>query len=222
MFALQYGGPTLFFRDRLQDVRKKVATKGIHFDLNSATTTCSPYNSLDPDIEAALQGAMGVSTLFNNDLHNRALDCLTFIDIVISVFYRLLRFSILNEPPPESAVHATYHIGLIVFTMTMLARRDRSQTIKCGLIFQRLRAVLENGSDKCDNKLVFWVTFMGGIWVANDDEGEWFATRVRALAQQRGFDNWQTARSSLREFPWINGLHDEPGRELWDRIAQWH
>jgi hypothetical protein len=220
MFALQYGGPTLFFQDRMLDVRKELAAKGVNFDGSWAAVTCSPGKSIDPDLEAALRGAMAVSTLFNYHLGDLTLDCLAFIDMVISIVYRLLRFGILNEPAPESAVHATYHIGLIVFTMTMIATRGRSAIIKCGLILQRLRAVLESGLDECDDELVLWVTAMGAIWVADNDDGHWFASRVRTTAQRLGLENWQTARTSLCKFPWIYGLHDEPGREIWNRITQ--
>lgn len=218
MFALQYGGPTLFFQDRMLDVQMQLATQQIHFDGNSAATTCLPETSLDPDLEGALRGAMAAATLFNNDLRDCTLDCLAFIDIVVSVFYRLLRFSTLNGPLPTSAVHAAYHIGLIVFTMTMLAQRGRRQIIKCGLISQRLRAVLKSDPDKCDNELVFWVAVMGGIWVADNSDGGWFGLRVQTCAQKLGIDSWQRARSSLCKFPWIDGLHDEPGRELWNQL----
>jgi hypothetical protein len=220
MFALQYGGPTYFFQDRMPDVRNKLLTKGINFDVNSVATTCSPDSSLGPDLEAALRGAMAVSVLFNNDLHDCTLDGLSFVDIVISLLYRLLRFSSLNEPAPEPAVHATYHIGLIIFVMMMVANTGRSQLIKCDLIVQRLRAVLHGGLDECDNELVFWVTFMGGIWIADDVDGDWFASSLRIQAQGLGLDNWQTVRRSLCKFPWIHGLHDDPGREFWYQITQ--
>ncbi|OIW27630.1 hypothetical protein CONLIGDRAFT_716076 [Coniochaeta ligniaria NRRL 30616] len=220
MFALQYGGPTYFFQDRMPDVRNKLLTKGINFDVNSAATTCSPHSSLGPDLEAALRGAMAVSVLFNNDLHDWAVDGLSFVDIVISLLYRLLRFSSLNEPAPEPAVHATYHIGLIIFVMMMVANSARSQLMKCGLILRRLRAVLNGGLDKCDNELVFWVTFMGGTWIADDVDGDWFASSLRTQAQELGLDSWQAVRRSLCKFPWIHGLHDEPGREFWDQITQ--
>lgn len=202
------------------DVRKKLAAKGINFDGDSDATTCSPDNSIDPDLERAWRGAVAVSHLFNNDLRNCTLDCLSFIDITTSIFYRLLRFSALSESPPESAVHAAYHIGILVFAMTMLAQRGRRQIIKCDLIFQRLRAVLESGQDACDDELVFWVTVMGGIWVADDGDSEWFDSRIRALAERLDLNSWEAARRSLCRFPWIDGLHDEPGRELWDRKTQ--
>lgn len=218
MFALQYGGPTLFFQDRMLDVQTQLATQQIHFDANSAATTCSPQTSLDPDLEGALRGAMAAATLFNNDLRNSTLDCLAFIDIVVSLFYRLLRFSTLNGPVPASAVHGAYHIGLIVFTMTILAQRGRRQIIKCGLIAQRLRAVLESDLGECDDELVFWVTIVGAIWVADNSDGAWFALRVQICAQNLGIDSWERARSSLCKFPWINSLHDEPGSALWDRV----
>ncbi|RYP24905.1 hypothetical protein DL767_008529 [Monosporascus sp. MG133] len=57
--ALQYGGPTAFFRDRMPELRKRLASKGLSLDCTSAGSSI-PYDGLKPYLQdILLDGTLG-------------------------------------------------------------------------------------------------------------------------------------------------------------------
>jgi len=217
MFALQYGGPTMFFRDRMPEVQKILALKGLCLNRNS-TATLVGLNRLDLYFHQILLDAMGLCALFNNDLHNCTLDLETFQEIVISLCYSLLRFRSLNDSKQQSDMQAAYHIGLTIFMMTVFLQYDRRRILDYNLIPLCLREFLDSRLDELEDEAILWLMIVGGIWISGDDDREWLAPRTRMMAQRLGIDTWDEVRSSVSKFPWINALHDEPGRSLWNRL----
>ena len=145
MFALQQGGPTWYFRNRMPEVQKSLASKGFCFELNS-TAFLIEHNGLEPYLLHILLDIMSVCSLFNN-LPKDTLDLETFQEIKISLCYRLLRFRSLDETRQQSDIQTAYHLGFVIFMMTTFLQHDRRRIIDFKLIPLCLAHLLASGLD---------------------------------------------------------------------------
>ena len=211
----------MFFRNRMPEIQKFLTSKGLCLNRNS-TASLVRHNRLDLYLHQVLLDVMSVCSLFNKNLHDRTLNLQTFQEITISLCYRLLRFRSLNDIRQQSDIEAAYHVGLIIFMMTTFLQYDRRRIVDFKLIPLCLRDILDSRLDEYDNEFVLWLMMVGGIWISVDVDGEMLAPRTRITAQRLGIDTWDGARSSVSKLPWINALHDQPGRRVWDRLHYGH
>ncbi|KAH7142113.1 hypothetical protein EDB81DRAFT_691592 [Dactylonectria macrodidyma] len=219
IFAIQHGGPTIFFRDSMPQVQVLLSSKGLSLDRASAASSVQ-HGGLEPYLHEILLDVISTSSLFNNKLHMHSVGLVAFQEMLVSICYRLLRLHPLDEPRQASDIQTVYHIGLTIFMMTLFLQYNRHQIMDHKLVSFCFKDVLVRGSFEHESELMLWFMFIGGIWVSGDVDTYWVVPRIRATLQQLGIKTWDEAQSSLRKFPWINVLHDQPGRELWDRTDQ--
>ncbi|KAK2616451.1 hypothetical protein QQS21_000693 [Conoideocrella luteorostrata] len=218
LFSLQHGGETMFFRDSMSAVRNALATKGLILDGMAAAESAPRSSELDPYLREALQDMMAVCLLFNNGLRNRTLDYLLFLEIIVSLFYRLIWFHPLKNTNKETSVDNVYHVGMLAFMSTMLVQRGPRRIIKCQMISKTVEEAVQRRLPSVDDELAFWLMYMGAIWSDKGPDGEWIGVKIRNTATRLGVESWGKARDCLRRFPWIDALHDEPGLEVWNRV----
>ncbi|KAL6401646.1 hypothetical protein AUP68_15523 [Ilyonectria robusta] len=219
IFSLQHGGPTMFFRNRMPEVQVLLAPKGLSFDRPSAASSVQ-HKGLNPQLHEILLDVLGSSSLFNNRVRVHAVDLLTYQEMLVSICYRLIRFHPLDEPRLESDVEAIYHTGLTIFMMTIFLQYDRRRIMDHELASFCFRDTLDRTSLERDNELVLWYMIIGGIWISGEVDGDWLAPRIWMVAENLGIKSWDEVRKCVGKFPWVNVLHDEPGRVLWDHVAQ--
>lgn len=218
LYALRYGKPVLFFRDRMSEVRSTLQSRGLNFD-PGFTSRKYQEDGLHTDIQDIIADVMSLTSLFNNPPTRQTLDVGTFLEIVISICCRLIQFRPLQSPKPERKREAAYHIGLITFMTTLFLQWDHRRIQEYHLISQRLREVLDEDFDSNDGDLLLWLLFIASLWFAGTDS-HWLISRIKALAVQLGIDDWSRVRDSICVFPWINVLHDQIGRGVWDLVYQ--
>lgn len=217
MFALQNGGKAIFFRDRMHKVHDMLAAKGL--GLERTTKAYSAVNGrLDPSLHDILIDAMGVSMLFNKHLDRRPLDLFGYQEALLSIFYRLLRFRSLQEVRFKPDLQSAHHIGMAVFMMTIFLCFDQRRIIKYELVSPCMKEVICGGLDEHEEELEFWLLMLGGIWASCDQNDGWFVSRLQERDRALGIETWDDARRILAKFPWIDVIHNEPGRELWDQV----
>jgi hypothetical protein len=203
----------------MHHVQNSLWAQGLHLDRNSSDSS-TRFNQLHPYLRDILLDAMSISSLFNN-LGNKKVEYMIFLEVLISLCYRLLSFCSLGDASTRCDLQATHHIGLIIFTMTMFLQHDRRRIINYNLIPLCLKNVLQAEVLEEEDELALWLMIIGGIWIS-DADGDWLAPRIRATAQRLGFDSWDKARGSVCKYPWINSLHDQLGRGLWNRVHSLH
>ncbi len=161
---------------------------------------------------------ISLTTLFNNPTR-QTLDIRTVLEIVISICCCLIRFRPLQSPKPECKREAAYHTGLITFMTTLCLQWDNRRNQAYDLISRRLKEVLLEDFDARDGDLLLWLLFIVSLWFSTT-RSHWLILRMRILAVQLDIDNCSRIRDSICEFPWINGLHDQTGRAVWDLVYQ--
>ncbi|KAJ5574042.1 uncharacterized protein N7459_008469 [Penicillium hispanicum] len=221
MLAWQHGGPTMFFRDRMSEVRRTLASRGHHLDFSSVPPLVRD-NELDSHLYSILSDLVGLCSLLNNNPHQPILDFLVFEEIFVSICYRLHRFRSLNDARTQHDSQTVCHLGLLMFTMVTFFQLNRTRIID----FRRASLCFKNflSSELCtlENDATLWLMVLGGICHLGDDDMDWIAWKIRQLIQRRGMNSWEYVRSFLCKLPWIHAVHDQPGRELWNRVLHGH
>ena len=64
--------------------------------------------------------------------------------------------------------------------------------------------------------LFLWVLFLGGVIAAGIKDRVWFVARIAKAIMKWQICCWEDAESSLREFLWVNRIHETSCRDLWD------
>ncbi|PWY75522.1 hypothetical protein BO70DRAFT_430957 [Aspergillus heteromorphus CBS 117.55] len=216
-YALQYGGPVVFFRDRFSEVSNMLSAKGFNLDRIPATSSI-PYNSLNPYLHNILIDATSFTTLSNHLPPNQPINISAFQEMLISILSRLIRFRPLQSPMPECTVEAAYHIGLIVLMMTVFLQFDHRRILEYELVSLRLRDVVESGLDEEEPELALWLVFLGGIWTSGGSKG-WFVERICGLVGRMGMRSWAEVQGLVCKFPWVGALHGPLGRGVWELVG---
>lgn len=219
MFALQHGGEALFSRDCMYKVDDILVAKGLHLDRTTYAYS-AVHGRLDPSLHDILRDIMGLSTLFNCHLDKRPLDLIGYQEALQSICYRLLQFSSLRGSRLKPGLQAAHHIGMTIFMMTIFLQYDRRRIIKYELVWSCVRDVLDSGClDEHEDELAFWLLMLGGIWVSCDGNDDWLVSNLQQMGQKLGMETWAEVRNMLAKFPWIDVIHNEPGRKLWNRLC---
>jgi len=95
-----------------------------------------------------------------------------------------------------------------------------SNAMMDGAPIQRLKSCLDmiDMDTEQARTLFFWVLFMGGVAVVGTTDRAWFVARLaKAKAtMQLQICSWKDAKSSLMRFYWVDRIHEDLCRDLWD------
>ncbi|GLA53329.1 hypothetical protein AnigIFM63604_010420 [Aspergillus niger] len=220
LYAWQYGRPMAYFRDRMPYARAMLEAEGFSFDRSVAESAIHHHN-LNPYLYEILLDVTNVSILFNKIPPKTRLNYLTFAELVHSICYRLSRFQPLHEPSSLSDLEDVYHIGLMMFMITLFMQFDHSQRVlKCDAVISRLRSILYRDLAELDNDLVLWILFLGGIWITDGPDDSWLHWKIKKMTLSMGIDSWAEIYSVISAFPWIRNLHNTPGIALWESVYE--
>lgn len=218
MFTIQQGEAPLFYRDRMYEVNRKLASQQFRLEHSSdASFVC--HQRLDSVLQDVILDVTRICTLFNKYLKTQPLDLLDFQEAIVSICYRLLRFRTLSASRHISDMQSAYHIGLLIFMMTLFLQNNQSRMIKTGFVTSCVKCVLDTGLEASEDEMTFWLLMLGGMWGLRDDDEGWIISRLQGMALKLGIMTWDRAQKLLGRFPWIDAIHDQPGRKLWDQVG---
>jgi hypothetical protein len=220
LYALQNGKPPAFSRDCFSQALDSLANHGIAFH-NAVVLGMAQSEKLDPLLRNVLRDASHFAALLNKDPINLKIDPDTFHEIVVSLSYRLLHFRQLRGYTFATHEDDAYHLGLLMFVMTVFLQFDPSRILYFESVSLSLKLIVDNCLKSGDRDVALWVLFMGGIWTSGDpDGGEWLLQRTQTYMRNAQVHTWAEVYSSVSKFPWINVLHNNPSRVLWSRISK--
>ncbi|KAE8370606.1 hypothetical protein BDV27DRAFT_35461 [Aspergillus caelatus] len=218
MLSLQYGRPTMFFRDHMAEVWNKLTTLGHRLDHVPVT----PWNDLHPYLNTICSDIMYLCCLLNCDPRRPILDFLGFEETFVSICYRLLQFIPMQDSACQIDTQTACHLGLLMFTMATFFQVGQKQIIDFKALSLRFQNFLDGDLCEVDDGLSLWLITLGGIWCSKDLNRGLVASRIGLLARQQGISSWSELRGWLGKFPWIHALHDQPGHELWNQVQHSH
>lgn len=217
MFALQSGQRPMFFRDNIACVHDALAKDGLSL-ANTDKALFHRYKDLDPDFQEALQDIMGSCSLFNNHAESISLGMVAFLELIISICYRLLRFRLLGSPTQRDDTEGALHLGSTIVMMTVFLQLGNRRMIDYTLVSQRLQEALNDRLLEADVELYLWLAIIGSIWISRDDESGWIGKLIQIACEKAGLTTWINVRSRIAIFPWIHVIHDKPGLDIWSTL----
>lgn len=214
LFAMQQGGHPLFHRDHIYHVKRSLAYKGFNLQPDSDAYS----NQLGPIIQEAFSDTMGLCRLLNKHQDEKPLDLLEFQEVLVSICYRLLQFRTIYESRLKQDAQSTYHIGLCLLMISIHFNNTQFRIARRGLIMALMKEAIESKLSEHEDEVKFWLLNLGGISVSLPDGREWFIEALREQASLLGIMAWEQVKGCLAKFPWLDAIHDEPIRKLWDQV----
>ncbi|RAK80781.1 uncharacterized protein BO72DRAFT_396856 [Aspergillus fijiensis CBS 313.89] len=198
-----------------------VAFSANDFGLRPTPTTSGAVpQGLNPYLAPLLRHGMHIALVYNTiETGKRKLTYYSHFDLVLSFGYRLLQFSPLQGPRPVSHLDDVIHLGLIIFLCTFIRRLDRGIADN-HLLAKLLWSVAEKvGTDRETQEALLWALLVGTASILSRDIPEWLTVMVATLIQSLGLATWEDTLYLLHQYPWVNALHDEPARGLWQKVS---
>lgn len=179
------------------------------------------HEGLDPRLGEILADALHVSSVINSHSQECRASLVAYQEMVLSILYRLLNFHPTQGSPRDLGVEAVYHTGLTVFMMTVFLQHQHHRFVDLRLTLRVLRGVFETTAVGGEGELALWALVVGAIWMWDDPDGGWIAPRIRGVSRGLGIRSWDGAYGVLKRFPWVNRIHDESGRKVWERVHEY-
>lgn len=218
VFTLQYGGSPSFYRDNMSEVREALLLQGYELlpDISAASVQ---HLRLDPRLHGIFLDSLRVSYFFNKHAKEHGASLVAFQEMAISLLSRLLRFQPIGAVRRGTTLEAAYHAGLVTFMMTLCLQYQKYRVVDCKLTFQLLREVLDTEVVDDEGELALWIMVVGGMWIWEYPGEEWLAPRLRDISRKMDIESWDGARCVLKKFPWVDCMHDDAGRHVWERAC---
>jgi hypothetical protein len=197
----------------MSEVTLDLASRGFYMDEKLGDTTWR-LEAMDPFLRQILLDVTNIVRLFNMNHNGLRVSPNVLQEIIISVGYRLVRFSTLSGPQPRGELDSACHIGLTSFLTTLFIQAGR-KFMKYSLVARRLVEVIDKGSYGGDNDLALWLLFIGGISVLRGMDQMWLLSKIRQSSNALKIKDWDGLHQYLVLFPWICCVHDEPAKALW-------
>lgn len=208
--ALQTGLTTLFPSDAV-------------LPANSVWGNCYIIKDQLPGTASRLASILLSLGSFATHLNNREsegrlkLDPLTYMEIMVSLLYRLIEFSPLGQSLAMSGglYDDMIHLAMLAFMTTLLPKYG--DECSSPLLSDRLDSAIHNvtavGTLYSGSSLLLWALFIGGISVLKCKDHR---SSILETCERLNLQDWSAVHRQLCRFPWIHALHDVPGRCLWD------
>jgi hypothetical protein len=122
----------------MSEVRSTIAS--INGNLHSVSTTPTRQkNEINPYLRNVLDDTIMLTSFFNSASDSQTMDITMFLDILVSICCRIIRFQPLQNPKPKCKEEAAYHIGLITFMTTLFLQWDIRRIYEYNLVSEGLR-----------------------------------------------------------------------------------
>lgn len=157
-----------------------------------------------------------------NDRSGRGakLDGYTYHDIIILIGYRLVLISPFNSPRPSNTLENDLHLGCLAFLTTLLLGFGRKFPHFPLLAKHFSLAVRESlGRHEKHQEFYFWTLFIGAVATVENANDHCLMSRVSEISLALGLSSWEDINRTLSKFPWINSLHNNAGKALWNRSS---
>jgi len=166
----------------------------------------TPFFNLLGEIDTLTQ-AVGTGTVSSMDSEPTA----------VHIRYRLLSWIDPSSAEEQSSViQQSILFGAVIHIKTLLPEppvRGIDYTVMISNLKRYLLRV-----DICSGiALVVWLLFIGGCAADNHDRA-WFSARLLSVIDQRGINKWKDVKKILLNFWWVESLHEEPRRQLWEEV----
>lgn len=230
--ALQTGSPTLFSSKAVPDAVAADSPFAAHI-----SDKFPGYSTAATAISDIMIDILGFARLLNykENKSKSKLDPLTFMEILLSLLYRLMEMSPFGHLKAEYACTMVSvddeiaHLGMLAFMTTFLPEYGRGHD-RCSypLLHKHLERaigdiVFIDSVSEVNNStpsLLLWTLFMADITVWKNQERTEHLSLIMEISRRLGLRDWAAVRQELCMLPWIHVVHDAPGYKLWQDVER--
>jgi hypothetical protein len=210
--AVSFGRPPLFFSSTDLDLgRILAATDDERWALPRELSTL-PIDMKIADLWTDLKCFTVLANLaFQTD---RKLDPVIFQMMLTNVMYQAVLLD-MDSPPAVRALQ----LSVLAFGATVFLQAHGVKTRLKHLARQLREALCSLDYDEQDvlSEIKLWSLFVTGISAVTDEDDDWLLPLLRSQIQQNSASSWMEARRTLKEFLWVDSIHDREGKELYNR-----
>ncbi|KAK9420521.1 putative Transcription factor domain-containing protein [Seiridium unicorne] len=137
----------------------------------------------------------------------------TLLNAMASVMYRLLHMNNLDITSANEAIR----LGLLAFSSHIFLNWQNMKAPHTQLPDTYRRCLLNLKSPGAlPSQVLLWLLMIGSVSVFSAVDGVWLLPWMRVNIGLCDTDDWHKLRRELKACPWIDVLHDKPGREIFD------
>lgn len=138
------------------------------------------------------------------------------LDTMASVMYRLISMTFGN-----GSVDEAIRLGLLAFSSNVFLQR-RDLRLPYFHFPTRYKSCLMSFdfSDVHHFPLLLWLLVIGSISVLSKDDDLWIKRWLRKILEFRKAQSWNDMQDILKSYMWIEMLHDEPAKMLYDSVRK--
>lgn len=178
---------------------------------------------LGPELYELWKNAAGMSMLVNEASANKRskLSRSKFLRSYIWLGHSLLNYAPLNKPRSLNRLQSMAHLGLLMLVSSLLCGLDR-RVVENAILSQLLRdeASIETGSETLE--ILLWLLFLGAAGILQDPSHDvWLIPKTWEAMQALGLDTWDSIRSVLLKFPWMNDFYESGASALFVKVTQY-
>lgn len=153
------------------------------------------------------------STINSATVHNRQLPKETLLNAMASVMYRLVRMNTFDSTSLDEAVR----LGLLVFSSHIFLNWQDVRP-KHTYLPDTYRSCLLNlkQPSRLPPQTLVWLLMVGSLSVFAPADDAWLVPWLRGNIDLCEAQDWNGMHEQLKQFPWIDTLHDKPGRAIFD------
>lgn len=159
-------------------------------------------------------------------LNNGTVHILTINGMISPIQYHLLKTQSAGcKSPQYAAFHELCCLGFLVYLKTIYefhisvrAGRFPAGIFTNAVLTEKLKACL----DKADmstpqlRALFLWILCIGGVSVAGTTYRTWFVAQLAKTIMELQLHSWGDTKQSLKGVLWVDRIHGDPCRTLWD------
>ncbi|KUJ07498.1 uncharacterized protein LY89DRAFT_725657 [Mollisia scopiformis] len=219
--AMHSGSSTVFFSDassepyvpypdlKVWPTRKTIEVK------HSSPDETSFLDILDKDLASAWTTMKQFCSLINLAAQSqRKLPPEVLLDTMASVMYRLLQMTFeigSNDQAMRLGLLSLCHHIFLQWRDVKLPHPHFSLRFRSCLLDLKL-------VDSMPPHVMIWLFMIGAISTFPASENEWLKDCLRNSLAVCGIRSWDKTRVIMREFMWIDNVHDKPGKDIVDAI----
>ncbi len=134
------------------------------------------------------------------------------LNTMAAVIYRLLQRSY-----EGSSVEEALRLGLLAFCSHVFLRWQNVGLPYNHLSTRHRRCLAElSASPEACPRTLLWLLTIGAISMSTELNAEWWNSSLRHSIELCGVSSWAEMRQTLKSFLWIDVLHDQLGKKLYE------
>lgn len=137
-----------------------------------------------------------------------------FQEVLISVQYRLMLIDFVGDELNE-----LLRVGLLASSTTIFLQTQgiRIRFDKLSNTFKKLMCKFDCTNENM-NGAGLWLLFTAAMLAVTHDDDVWLIPLLQKAVKAITSSSWKEVRARLKLFPWIDAIHDQDGRRVFDRV----